>query len=85
MSLQEKIHNTMEKAVENCEVAGVSLLVERDGEELCYCQAGMADREGNRPMSRHDLPALLAEQAHHGSGGNDPDGAGSAGFMPAGV
>lgn len=61
MSLQEKIHNTMEKAVENCEVAGVSLLVERDGEELCYCQAGMADREGNRPMSRDTIFRLYSQ------------------------
>ena len=61
MSLQEKIHNTMEKAVENCEVAGVSLLVERDGEELCYCQAGMADREGTRPMSRDTIFRLYSQ------------------------
>ena len=52
MTLQEKLCSTMEKAVDNCEVAGVNLLVEQDGQEVCYCQAGMADREGNRPMSR---------------------------------
>ena len=44
MTLQEKLCSTMEKAVDNCEVAGVNLLVEQDGQEVCYCQAGMADR-----------------------------------------
>lgn len=61
MSLQEKIHSTMEKAVENCEVAGVNLLVEQDGQELCYCQAGMADRENNRPMSRDTIFRLYSQ------------------------
>lgn len=61
MTLQEKVHNTMEKAVENCEVAGISLLVEQNGEELCYCQAGMADREGNRPMSRDTIFRLYSQ------------------------
>lgn len=61
MSLQEKVRNTMEKAVQNCEVAGVNLLVEQDGQELCYCQAGMADREGNRPMSRDTIFRLYSQ------------------------
>lgn len=61
MSLQEKIRNTMEKAVENCEVAGVNLLVEQDGQELCYCEAGMADREANRPMSRDAIFRLYSQ------------------------
>lgn len=61
MSLQEKIRNTMEKAVENCEVAGVNLLVEQDGQEICYCQAGMADRESNRPMSRDTIFRLYSQ------------------------
>ena len=61
MTLQEKLCSTMEKAVENCEVAGVNLLVEQDGQELCYCQAGMADREGNRPMSRDTIFRLYSQ------------------------
>ena len=35
MTLQEKLCSTMEKAVDNCEVAGVNLLVEQDGQEVC--------------------------------------------------
>ena len=50
MELKEKVQVIMERAVENCEVAGVNLLVEQDGKELCYAQAGLAAGKGNLPM-----------------------------------
>lgn len=61
MSLKEKLQNVMEQSVENCETAGVNLLVEKDGEEVCYCQAGMADREENRPVSRDTIFRLYSQ------------------------
>lgn len=61
MSLKEKLQSVMEQSVSDCEVAGVNLLVEKDGEEICYCQAGMADREANRPMSRDTIFRLFSQ------------------------
>lgn len=61
MSLKEKLQNVMEQSVENCEVAGVNLLVEKDGEEICYCQAGMADKEESRPISRDTIFRLFSQ------------------------
>lgn len=61
MSFQEKLQHTMEQAVSDCEVAGVSLLAEQAGEELCYCQAGMADIEKKRPMSRDTIFRLYSQ------------------------
>ena len=61
MALKEKLLNKMEQAVNDHEVAGVNLLVEQNGEELCYCQAGMADREENRPMSRDTIFRLYSQ------------------------
>lgn len=61
MSLKEKLVNTMEQAVSDCEVAGVNLLAEQDGEEICYCQAGMADREENRAMGRDTIFRLYSQ------------------------
>lgn len=61
MTLKEKLTSTMEQAVDNCEVAGVNILVEQNGEELCYCQAGMADVEENRPMSRDTIFRLYSQ------------------------
>lgn len=61
MSLKERLQNVMEQSVRNCEVAGVNLLVEKDGEEICYCQAGMADREENRPISRDTIFRLYSQ------------------------
>ncbi len=61
MTLKEKLTSTMEQAVDNCEVAGVNVLVEHNGEELCYCQAGKADVEENRPMSRDTIFRLYSQ------------------------
>ncbi|MCM1136399.1 MAG: beta-lactamase family protein [Clostridium sp.] len=61
MALREKVRTVMERAVENCEVAGVNLLVEKDGEEICYCQAGMADREAGRSMDRDTILRLYSQ------------------------
>lgn len=60
-NLKERLQNVMEQSVKNCEVAGVNLLVEKDGEEVCYCQAGMADREENRPISRDTIFRLYSQ------------------------
>mgnify|MGYP002510284366 CR=1 FL=1 len=61
MSLEEKIKNIMERSVGDREVAGVNLLVEKDGREVCYCQAGMADLEKKRPMSRDTIFRLYSQ------------------------
>lgn len=61
MSLKEKLQSVMEQSVKNCEVAGVNMLVEKDGEEICYCQAGMADIEENRPISRDTIFRLYSQ------------------------
>lgn len=61
MTLREKVQNVMEQAVSDCKVAGVNLLVEKDGEEICYCQAGMADREEKRPMERDTIFRLYSQ------------------------
>ncbi len=61
MSLEEKLLDTMEQAVSGCEVAGVNLLAEQGGEEICYCQAGMADREENRAMGRDTIFRLYSQ------------------------
>lgn len=61
MGLKEKVQDMMERAVSDCVVAGINLLVEKDGRELCYCQAGMADREENRPMERDTIFRLYSQ------------------------
>lgn len=61
MSLKEKLENVMAQAVEDCEIAGMNLLAEKDGEEICYCQAGMADRERGIPMERNTILRLYSQ------------------------
>lgn len=61
MMLKEKLQTIIERAVEGCEVAGVNLLVEKDGREICYCQAGMADREKGLPVARDTIFRLYSQ------------------------
>ena len=61
MALKEKVQRVMEQAVSECRVAGINLLAEKAGEEICYCQAGMADREENRPMERDTIFRLYSQ------------------------
>lgn len=61
MSLSEKLLSIMEKAVCDQDVAGMNLLVEKDGKEICYCEAGMADREENKPIRRDSIFRLYSQ------------------------
>lgn len=61
MDLSQKLRQVMQKDMENNIVAGVSLLVEKDGKEICYCQVGMADREKGRAMSRDTIFRLYSQ------------------------
>lgn len=49
--LMNRMQEILEEAVAAKELAGGSLLVRQHGEELCYLQAGMADRERERPSA----------------------------------
>lgn len=61
MELVKKAAQIMRQAVENSEVMGVNLLVEQDGKEICYCEAGMADREAGRPLMRNTIFRLYSQ------------------------
>jgi len=61
MEVLKRLQHVMEQAVENREVAGVNLLVKKDGKELYYAQAGMADIEKNRPMERDTIFRLYSQ------------------------
>ncbi len=45
----------MKKAVEDREVAGATLLLTKEGKEICYLEEGLADVEKKRPMSRDTI------------------------------
>lgn len=61
MGLKEKLTVCMEWAVENHEAAGYNLLILRDGEELCYAQAGKADIQSGKPVSRDSIFRLYSQ------------------------
>ena len=61
MPLAEKLTACLERAVENHEAAGLNLLVLRNGEELCYAQAGKADIESGKPIRRDSIFRLYSQ------------------------
>ena len=61
MSLQERLTACIEQAVENKEAAGINLRVLRDGEELCYAEAGMADIASGKPIARDAIFRLYSQ------------------------
>ena len=61
MEISDRIQGVMEQAVKDSLVAGVNLLVEQDGRELIYAQAGKADRESGREMNRDTIFRLYSQ------------------------
>ena len=59
-SISEKLSGVLSRAVAQQEIAGANLLVLKDGRELCYVQAGFADREAGRPFDRDTICRLYS-------------------------
>ncbi len=60
MPLKEKLLACMERSLENGEEAGLNLLAARNGEELCYAEAGFADIASGKPIRRDSIFRLYS-------------------------
>lgn len=61
MELKARLQKVMEQAVEEKLIAGMNLLVEKNGSEVCYCQAGLADVELEKPFERNTIFRLYSQ------------------------
>lgn len=61
MEMLKELQKTMETSIANSEVMGVNLLVVKNGKEVCYLEAGMANREENRKISRDTIFRLYSQ------------------------
>ena len=61
MSLGEKLSACLKQAVENHEAAGISLLILRDGEEICHIREGYADIASAKPLRRDSIFRLYSQ------------------------
>ena len=61
MGLKEQVTACLERTVENHEAAGINLLINRDGEEFCYAQAGYADIAAGKPVARDSIFRLYSQ------------------------
>lgn len=58
---KKRIQEIMERNIREGSIAGANLLVEKDGQEICYCQAGMADREAQKEFKRDTIFRLYSQ------------------------
>lgn len=58
--LTEQLRDLLTQAVSDREVAGASLLVLQDGQELAYTQAGYGDAEARKPFQRDTIARIYS-------------------------
>lgn len=58
--MQEKVKSVMQRAVDKGEVAGVNLLVLKEGRELCYADCGFRSVERQEPFKRDTIMRLYS-------------------------
>ena len=61
MELENILKEILRTSVENSEIAGANFLVIKDGKEMVYVQAGMADREAGREIKRDTIFRLYSQ------------------------
>lgn len=61
MKLKKMVTNVLETAVERGELAGMSVLVRRDDEEVLYAHAGYADMASQTPIRRDSIFRLYSQ------------------------
>ncbi len=61
MELELRLQQVMQQAIDEHLITGMNLLVEKEGQEICYCQAGMADIERKRPFMRDTIFRLYSQ------------------------
>lgn len=55
------IENVIRRAIDTCDIAGMNLLVEKEGKEVLYYADGMADWEAQKPMRRDTIFRLYSQ------------------------
>lgn len=61
MEMIELLQETMKHSIVKQEVAGVSLLVQKNGEEVCFLKEGMADRENQKKIERNTIFRIYSQ------------------------
>ena len=61
MTLMDRVQDCMQKAVDNHECAGLSLLVRVDGRDALYAEAGYADIASGSPVRRDSIFRLYSQ------------------------
>ena len=61
MTLKDKMERCLRQAVDNREAAGLTLLIRKEGKDLCYASAGMADIASGKPVERDSIFRLYSQ------------------------
>lgn len=58
--LESKLNEVLQRAVDKGEVAGINALILKNGEELAYTQAGLADISKEKPFDRDTIMRMYS-------------------------
>lgn len=58
--IKEKMQEMLDAAVADKELAGGSMLIRQGGEEICYLESGMADKEKGEAIRRDHIYRLYS-------------------------
>lgn len=61
LKMTELLQNAIDEAVHNKDIAGVNVLVLKNGEEIAYCEGGFRDLENGVPMTRDTIFRLYSQ------------------------
>lgn len=61
MEMETLLRDAMRRAVDKKQVAGVNLLVKKDGKEVCYLEEGLADVAERKPIRRDTIFRLYSQ------------------------
>ena len=58
--MKERLRKTIQEMVAHQEVAGISVWIEKGGQEVCFLTEGMADIQNKRPLRRDSMFRLYS-------------------------
>lgn len=58
---ENHMKRVIQEAIDACDIAGVNVLAEKDGQEILYYEDGMADWEAQKPIQRDTIFRLYSQ------------------------
>ena len=68
--IKKQLQTIMDQAVKDNQIAGMNMMVIKDGQEEAYLQCGYADK-ANGKMIERDIPSFFHDETDYSGSGHD--------------